>query len=166
MWTRTKVAMVDSAEASASTLRGRSILLGDVQKTVTGSMHGGIVQMAKGLKSMDTVEREHLLVLAGLRSNPPSASTALTIKADLHLPWHQLRKLQKWLVCTWNLSGWLGTASKVFPSAQQKKCLWPVWVGLLYFPLLYSSHTLCHLYVICLISMRKQVLNLASGNSQ
>ena len=90
--------MVDSAKASASTLRRRSTLLGDVQKTVAGSMHGSIVQLAKGLKSMGTVEKERLPVLAGLRSNTPSAGIALAIKADLHLPWHQLRQVQKWLV--------------------------------------------------------------------
>ena len=37
-------------------------------------------------------------MIAGLRSNTPSPGTALAIKADIRLPWHQLRKLQKWLV--------------------------------------------------------------------
>ena len=53
--------------------------------------------MASEMKSMQKEAMDKLLVLAGLKTTTPSPGTALAIKADLHLPWHQLRKLQKWL---------------------------------------------------------------------
>ena len=47
---------------------------------------------------MGSKERDNLLVKAQLKALSPQSGTDLAIKADLRMPWFQLRKLQKWLV--------------------------------------------------------------------
>jgi len=89
--------IVPSTVSSTSTIKQRGVVLTRIAESVCGGSDGSRVQMVAGLKRLSAVEQEELLVDAGLRSTTPAAGTALAIKADLRLPWSQLRKLRKWL---------------------------------------------------------------------
>ena len=89
--------IVPSTEASASTLKRRASELTRIAENVCGGSDGARVQLTAGLKKLSSAAQEHLLEEAGLRCSTPSPGTALAIKADLRLPWSQLRKLRQWL---------------------------------------------------------------------
>lgn len=97
VWTRTPVALVDSKEVNLNTLKRRSSVLKQRQALVCGSTKGASFQSANDLRKMKTLERDRLLSDAGLKGGSVAPGTALALKADLHLPWHQLWKLNKWL---------------------------------------------------------------------
>ena len=68
------------------------------QALLCGSAEGAAFQAANDLGKMKSEDREQLLRDAGLRGTIAAPGTALALKADLHLPWFQLRKLHKRLV--------------------------------------------------------------------
>ena len=88
---------VPSTDASASTLKRRAAELTRIAESVCGGSDGARVQMIAGLKRLSSAAQEELLQEAGLKCSSPSPGTALAIKADLRLPWSQLRKLRQWL---------------------------------------------------------------------
>ena len=97
IYKRTSTSSVPSGEASARTQRRRTQELSRIAESVCGGEMGARAQEVAGLKRLSSSEQEQLLVDAGLRSFSPAAGTALAIKADLSLPWTQLRKLRCWL---------------------------------------------------------------------
>ena len=93
----TPTAVVPSTDASASTLKRRASEMIRQAESISGGSDGARVQLIAGLKKLSATAQETLLQEAGLRSSSPAAGTALAIKADLRLPWSQLRKLRQWL---------------------------------------------------------------------
>ena len=93
----TPTAVVPSTDASASTLKRRTSEMIRQAESISGGSDGARVQLIAGLKKLSATAQETLLQEAGLRSSSPAAGTALAIKADLRLPWSQLRKLRQWL---------------------------------------------------------------------
>ena len=63
----------------------------------SGGVTGVRPQLVAGLQRLLSADQEQPLVDAGSRCQKPAAGTALAIKADLSLPWIQLRKLRQWL---------------------------------------------------------------------
>jgi len=97
MFERATVANVPSDLAKKTTLRRRSSDLTRHLELVSGGEAGARAQLVAGLQRLSVADQEQLLVDAGLKSQKPAAGTALAIKADLSLPWSQLRKLRQWL---------------------------------------------------------------------
>ena len=93
----TTASSVSSDDAGSSTLRRRSSELARQAELVCGGATGARAQAVAGLKRLPSTEQEQLLIDAGIKGLKPSAGTALAIKADLSLPWSQLRKLRRWL---------------------------------------------------------------------
>ena len=93
----TPTAVVPSTDASASTLKRRASEMIRQAESISGGSDGARVQLIAGLKKLSATAQEALLHEAGLWSSSPAAGTALAIKADLRLPWSQLRKLRQWL---------------------------------------------------------------------
>ena len=91
---RTIASSVSSDDAGSSTLRRRSSELARQADLVCGGATGARAQAVAGLKRLPSTEQEQLLIDAGIKGLKPSAGTAVAIKADLSLPWSQLRKLQ------------------------------------------------------------------------
>ena len=98
IWTRTPIPLVDSAAASERSKRRRASQLRSFNSQISGGREGAFAQSAHELKSMGKKERDGLLEKAKLKALGPAAGSAMAIKSDLHLPWYQLRKLQKWFV--------------------------------------------------------------------
>ena len=97
VYSRTTVSNVPSGDASSSTQRRRSSELRHVQHTVCGGSDGARAQEVAGLERLSRADQEKLLQEAGIRPLTPGAGTLLAIKADLNLPWSQIRKLKQWL---------------------------------------------------------------------
>ena len=89
--------IVPSTEASASTLKRRAVELTRIAEEVCGGSDGARIQVIAGLKRLSADAQDNLLREAGIRCATPAQGTALAIKADLRLPWTQLRKLRQWL---------------------------------------------------------------------
>ena len=98
VWTRTPIPLVDSSVASDRSKRRRASQVRAFRSEISGGKEGSFAQSVHEFKGMGRKERDDLLVKAKLNPLSPAAGTALAIKSDLHLPWYQLRKLQKWFV--------------------------------------------------------------------
>ena len=55
-----------------------------------------MAHMAAKVRGMPSRERDTLLLMANLKPLALKPGTTLATKADMQLPWYQLRKLQKW----------------------------------------------------------------------
>ena len=65
---------------------------------MAGGQEGARAQQAPELRALTTPQLDQLLVDAGVKPPPgKAAASGLAIKANLKLPWHQMRKLQRWL---------------------------------------------------------------------
>ena len=96
MYRKTTVARVASGACSSKTERRRSVLTDSVTRQVCGGEIGAVAHMAAKVRGMASRERDTLLLMANLKPLASKPGTALAIKADMQLPWYQLRKLQKW----------------------------------------------------------------------
>ena len=96
-WQRTTVAAVPSNNASARTVRRRCAELEKTSQRVAGSFAGAVVQQAATLSRLKEEERKAVLIEAGVMPKTPGTGTTLALKANLHMPWNQLRKLKVWL---------------------------------------------------------------------
>ena len=94
---QTSAGEVSSSVASERTKRRRKAELDSVSSSVCVGSGGAHAQAVSSLQSMASSERDTLLREAGLTPSTPLPGTALAIKADLQLPWSQLRKLKVWL---------------------------------------------------------------------
>ena len=97
VYQRAVVSNVPSDRAADTTLRRRSSELTRHAETVCGGVAGARAQEVAGLQRLSAAEQEQLLLDAGIKAKKPSPGSALAIKADLSLPWSQLRKLRRWL---------------------------------------------------------------------
>ena len=63
-----------------------------------GSSEGFVIaQQAASISHMEKEERDALLNAAGIIAKTPGTGSTLALKADLHMPWNQLRKLRVWM---------------------------------------------------------------------
>ena len=90
-------AAVSSDPASPRTISRRKESLGKIEERVRGGMDGARAQQVAGLKRLSKAGQQALLQEAGIKASAPSNGTLLAIKADLNMPWNQLRKLKQWL---------------------------------------------------------------------
>ena len=97
LFMQTTKSAVSSDQASATTVRRRFSELKRMDELVSGSAEGARTQEIASLKRLSSKEQEELLRDAGLRSTTPASGSLLAIKADLSLPWNQVRKLKRWL---------------------------------------------------------------------
>ena len=97
VYERITTALVPSDEASARTVRRRSSELHHVAELVGGGAAGAKAQEVAQLRQLSSAEQDKLLEECGLKAHQPAPGTGLAIKADLALPWSQLRKLRAWL---------------------------------------------------------------------
>ena len=81
---------------SVRTQSRRDELMRKVQK-VAGGADGARARQVAGLQRMSKEKQQALLKEAGIIGHSPGRSTLLAIKADLNLPWYQIRKLKCWL---------------------------------------------------------------------
>ena len=72
------------------------MLTDSVTRQVCGSEIGAVAHMAAKVRGMASREHDTLHLMANLKPLASKPGTALAIKADMQLPWYQLRKLQKW----------------------------------------------------------------------
>ena len=96
-WTKTIIPKVPSNEASESTIRRRSRMIEQNQQLVCGGPQASVAQQSSVLRRMPDHERQAALQDAGIIPTTPGAGSTLALKADLHMPWYQLRKLKVWL---------------------------------------------------------------------
>eukprot|EP00117_Sycon_ciliatum_P016778 scpid42676/ scgid16057/ E3 ubiquitin-protein ligase NRDP1; RING finger protein 41 &gt; E3 ubiquitin-protein ligase NRDP1; RING finger protein 41 len=100
-WKRTTVATVPSQDASARTVRRRRRSQAELKHTRTlmcGSSEGFVIaQQAASISHMEKEERDAPLNAAGIIAKTPGTGSTLALKADLHMPWNQLRKLRVWM---------------------------------------------------------------------
>lgn len=94
---RTTAGTVSSSIASRTTLRRREAELEQRSRTVCVDDSGVRAQDIAGLRRLSAAEQDKLLQDAGLRPSQPAAGSLLAIKADMNLPWSQVRKLKQWL---------------------------------------------------------------------
>ena len=85
-----------SDNCSVRTQNRRDELMCKVQK-VAGGTDGARAQQVAGLQRMSKEKQQALLKEAGIIGHSPGSGTLLAIKADLNLPWYQIRKLKCWL---------------------------------------------------------------------
>eukprot|EP00117_Sycon_ciliatum_P026615 scpid33635/ scgid5600/ E3 ubiquitin-protein ligase NRDP1; RING finger protein 41 &gt; E3 ubiquitin-protein ligase NRDP1; RING finger protein 41 len=98
IWKKTTVGTVSSDEASERTQRRRSLELRQTEQLVCGSSASSIqAQQAATIRRMPEEERRALLIAAGVLPRSIEKGSTLAMKADLHMPWFQLRKLKVWL---------------------------------------------------------------------
>eukprot|EP00117_Sycon_ciliatum_P048343 scpid57219/ scgid34428/ len=57
-------------------------------------------QEVAGIRKLSSSERDKLLEEAGVKPSQPAAGSLLAIKADMNLPWSQVRKLKQWLTAS------------------------------------------------------------------
>ena len=96
-FTRISASNVPSNLASTSTLRRRSAEIERVSQLISGSDDGVRAQEVAGLKRLSKDEQTQLLIDSGMHPKTPSEGTLLAIKADMNLPWNQIRQLKRWL---------------------------------------------------------------------
>ena len=75
----------------------RDELMRKVQEKVAGGADGARAQQVAGLQRMSKEKQQALFKEAGIIGHSPGSGTLLAIKADLNLPWYQIRKLKCWL---------------------------------------------------------------------
>ena len=92
-------ARVPSGECTPRHERRRTTEVHKVRHIVAGGKEGAESQQAAELRILNKESQDELLIAAGIK--PPqgevNASCGLAMKADLRLPWHQMRKLTRWL---------------------------------------------------------------------
>ena len=72
--------------------------VGDLHKIVSAGAADASAQQVHELQRLQREEREQLLRDAGIAPKALCALGAgLALQADLHMPWHKLRKLCRWL---------------------------------------------------------------------
>ena len=86
-----------SDAVSVRQMQRRSAEIRQAKEVVCGGTAGVGKQDAYELRSMGQIDLEKLLKSAGVAPCAPSSHSALALKADLHMPWNQLRKLRRWL---------------------------------------------------------------------
>ncbi|XP_065192129.1 uncharacterized protein LOC135823213 [Sycon ciliatum] len=97
VYQRLTFADTSSEAASERTKRRRTAELRSLTESVCGGSAGASAQTVAILRRMSSDEQMDLLREAGLAPHSPEAGIGLAIKADLMLPWNQLRKLRQWL---------------------------------------------------------------------
>ena len=83
---------VPSSDASKRTVRRRNDNIGEVRSITSGGE--ALVQLASEIKSLNKEDREGLLLEAQLPIVIP-VDHALSMKADLGIPWNKLRILRR-----------------------------------------------------------------------
>eukprot|EP00117_Sycon_ciliatum_P050662 scpid36297/ scgid1257/ len=86
-----------SDAVSVRQMQRRSAEIRQAKEVVCGGTAGVGKQDAYELRSMGQIDLEKLLKSAGVAPCAPSSHSALALKADLHMPWNQMRKLRRWL---------------------------------------------------------------------
>ena len=86
-----------SDAVSVRQMQRRSAEIRQAKDLVCGGTAGVGKQDAYELRSMSQIDREKFLKSAGVSPCAPSSHSGLALKADLHMPWNQLRKLRRWL---------------------------------------------------------------------
>ena len=97
-WLRVTNARMPSSAVADSTVRKRSHEISMLRQSVSGGSSGSSVQLTNELQRLKRDEQDTLLQEAGLSPRGCAGhGVGLALKADLHLPRFQLRKLRRWL---------------------------------------------------------------------
>ena len=96
---KTTRARVPTGECTPRHERRRTTEIQQVRQVLAGGKEGAKNQQAAELRVLSKSSQDDLLVAAGIKPPPGQvgASCGLAIKADLRLPWFQMRKLTRWL---------------------------------------------------------------------